>query len=69
MILFIYLFLVPSEMPIQPVETMDVVNTEVPEEDKPSSPLAQSPPAESSAGPSVPASKEVKSRLEPLNLP
>lgn len=56
-------------MPIQPVETMDVVNTEVPEEDKPSSPLAQSPPAESSAGPSVPASKEVKSRLEPLNLP
>uniref|UniRef100_A0A671YWI2 Lysine methyltransferase 2C n=1 Tax=Sparus aurata TaxID=8175 RepID=A0A671YWI2_SPAAU len=50
-----------TETPIQPVETMEVVATEVPEEDKPSSPLAQSPPAESSAGPSVPASRDVKS--------
>ncbi|XP_073347708.1 histone-lysine N-methyltransferase 2C isoform X3 [Pagrus major] len=50
-----------TETQIQPVETVEVVATEVPEEDKPSSPLAQSPPAESSAGPSVPASREVKS--------
>lgn len=41
-----------------------MVTTEVPEEDKPSSPLAQSPPAENSAGPSVPASREVQNRLE-----
>ncbi|XP_070774430.1 histone-lysine N-methyltransferase 2C [Enoplosus armatus] len=50
-----------TETPIQPVETVEVLTTEVPEEDKPSSPLAQSPPAENSAGPSVPASREVKS--------
>ncbi|KAM3604228.1 uncharacterized protein V6R79_008192 [Siganus canaliculatus] len=50
-----------SEAPIQPVDTVEVVTTEVPEEDKPSSPLAQSPPTESPAGPSVPASREVKS--------
>ncbi|XP_049888933.1 histone-lysine N-methyltransferase 2C isoform X5 [Epinephelus moara] len=50
-----------TETPIQPVETVEVVATEVPEEDKPSSPLAQSPPAENPAGPSVPASREVKS--------
>ncbi|XP_044075819.1 histone-lysine N-methyltransferase 2C isoform X6 [Siniperca chuatsi] len=50
-----------TETPIQPVETGEVLTTEVPEEDKPSSPLAQSPPAENSAGPSVPASREVKS--------
>uniref|UniRef100_A0A8P4GRZ8 [histone H3]-lysine(4) N-methyltransferase n=1 Tax=Dicentrarchus labrax TaxID=13489 RepID=A0A8P4GRZ8_DICLA len=49
-----------TETPIQPVETVELVTTEVPEEDKPSSPLAQSPPAENSAGPSVPASREVK---------
>lgn len=41
-----------------------MVTTEVPEDDKPSSPLAQSPLAENSAGPSVPASREVKSRLK-----
>ncbi|XP_041804215.1 histone-lysine N-methyltransferase 2C isoform X2 [Chelmon rostratus] len=50
-----------TETPNQPVETVEVVTTEVPEEDNPSSPLAQSPPAENSAGPSVPASREVKS--------
>ncbi|KAM8728163.1 histone-lysine N-methyltransferase 2C isoform 1-T1 [Acanthopagrus schlegelii] len=50
-----------TETPIQPVETVEEVATEVPEEDKPSSPLAQSPPAESSAGPSVLASRDVKS--------
>ncbi|XP_047445437.1 histone-lysine N-methyltransferase 2C isoform X4 [Mugil cephalus] len=50
-----------TETQIQPMETVEVVTTEVPEEDKPSSPLAQSPPAEDSAGPSVPASREVKS--------
>ncbi|XP_035527322.1 histone-lysine N-methyltransferase 2C isoform X4 [Morone saxatilis] len=49
-----------TETPIQPVETVELVTTEVPEEDRPSSPLAQSPPAENSAGPSVPASREVK---------
>ncbi|XP_038573920.1 histone-lysine N-methyltransferase 2C isoform X4 [Micropterus salmoides] len=49
-----------TETPIQPVETVEVLTPEVPEEDKPSSPLAQSPPAENSAGPSVPASREVK---------
>ncbi|XP_026230304.1 LOW QUALITY PROTEIN: histone-lysine N-methyltransferase 2C [Anabas testudineus] len=51
-----------TETQIQPVETVEVVTTEMPEEVKPSSPLAQSPPAENSAGPSVPASREVKSR-------
>ncbi|XP_032387906.1 histone-lysine N-methyltransferase 2C isoform X9 [Etheostoma spectabile] len=50
-----------TETPIQPVETVEVVVTEVPEEDKPSSPLPQSPPAENSAGPSLPASREVNS--------
>lgn len=43
-------------------ETVEVVTTDVLEKDRPSSPLAQSPPAESSAGPSVPASREVKNR-------
>lgn len=43
-------------------ETVEVVTTEVLEKDGPSSPLAQSPPAESSTGPSVPASGEVKNR-------
>ncbi|XP_077954733.1 histone-lysine N-methyltransferase 2C isoform X12 [Gasterosteus aculeatus] len=51
-----------TETPIQPVDPAEVVATELPEEDRPSSPLAQSPPAESSAGPSVPASREVQSR-------
>ncbi|XP_074545267.1 histone-lysine N-methyltransferase 2C isoform X4 [Halichoeres trimaculatus] len=50
-----------TETLIQPVETEELVTTEVPEEDKPSSPLAQSPPAECPAGPSVPARREVKS--------
>ncbi|KAI3374932.1 hypothetical protein L3Q82_021460 [Scortum barcoo] len=50
-----------TETPIQPVESVKVAASEVPEEDKPSSPLAQSPPAENSAGPSVPASRAVKS--------
>uniref|UniRef100_UPI003AAECAA4 histone-lysine N-methyltransferase 2C isoform X1 n=1 Tax=Centroberyx gerrardi TaxID=166262 RepID=UPI003AAECAA4 len=50
-----------AETQTQPVETVEVVTTEGPEEDKPSSPLAQSPPPEESAGPSVPASREVKS--------
>ncbi|XP_029971030.1 histone-lysine N-methyltransferase 2C isoform X3 [Salarias fasciatus] len=45
-----------AETQMQPVETVEVVTTDVPEEDQPSSPLAQSP-----AGPSVPASREVKS--------
>ncbi|XP_041659164.1 histone-lysine N-methyltransferase 2C isoform X2 [Cheilinus undulatus] len=49
-----------TETTIQPVETEELVTTEVPEENKPSSPLTQSPPAESSAGPSVPTSREVK---------
>lgn len=62
-----FFFFFPPETQIQPVETVEVVTTEMPEEDKPSSPLAQSPPAENSAGPSVPASREVKSRLETLN--
>lgn len=39
-----------------------MVTTGVTEEDKPSSPLPQSPPAEKSVGPSVPESREVKSR-------
>ncbi|XP_028283859.1 histone-lysine N-methyltransferase 2C isoform X3 [Parambassis ranga] len=49
-----------TESQIQPVENVEVVATEVPDEDKPSSPLALSPPAENSAGPSVPASREIK---------
>nr|XP_015812352.2 histone-lysine N-methyltransferase 2C isoform X2 [Nothobranchius furzeri] len=52
-----------AETQIQQEETVEVVTTEVPEEDKPSSPLAQSPPADSSAGPSVPASREIKSSV------
>ncbi|XP_043990219.1 histone-lysine N-methyltransferase 2C isoform X1 [Gambusia affinis] len=51
-----------AETQIQPVETVEVETTEVPEEEKRPSPLAQSPPAESSTGPSVPASGEIKSR-------
>ncbi|XP_068605247.1 histone-lysine N-methyltransferase 2C-like [Brachionichthys hirsutus] len=50
-----------TETSIHPVEIVELVTTDVPEEDKPSSPLAQSPPAENSAGPSVPACREVKS--------
>ncbi|XP_030016154.1 histone-lysine N-methyltransferase 2C isoform X2 [Sphaeramia orbicularis] len=50
-----------TETQVQPVEAVEVVTTEVPEEDKSFSPLAQSSPAENSAGPSVPASREVKS--------
>ncbi|XP_061588310.1 histone-lysine N-methyltransferase 2C isoform X1 [Cololabis saira] len=50
-----------AETQNQPVETMEVVTPEVTEEDKLSSPLADSPPAESSAGPSVPASRDIKS--------
>lgn len=50
------------ETSMQLEETVEVVTTEVLEKDRPSSPLAQSPPAESSAGPSVPASREVKNR-------
>ncbi|KAK2895252.1 histone-lysine N-methyltransferase 2C isoform X5 [Channa argus] len=50
------------ETQIQQMETVVVVTTEGPEEDKPSSPLPQSTPAENSAEPSVPASREVKSR-------
>ncbi|XP_072219663.1 histone-lysine N-methyltransferase 2C isoform X2 [Leuresthes tenuis] len=50
-----------AETQVQPVEAVEMVTTKVTEEDKPSSPLVQSPPAESSAGPSVPASKEIKS--------
>lgn len=41
-----------------------MVTTEVLEEDKPFYPLPQSPPAEVSPGPSVPANKEVKNRSE-----
>uniref|UniRef100_A0AAQ5ZWI3 [histone H3]-lysine(4) N-methyltransferase n=1 Tax=Amphiprion ocellaris TaxID=80972 RepID=A0AAQ5ZWI3_AMPOC len=59
--LIFFFVLLPPETQIQPLESVEVVTTEVPEEDKPSSPLAQSPPAENSAGPSVPASREVKS--------
>uniref|UniRef100_A0A0S7F7N9 MLL3 n=1 Tax=Poeciliopsis prolifica TaxID=188132 RepID=A0A0S7F7N9_9TELE len=51
-----------AETQIQPVETVEVETTEAPEEEKRPSPLAQSPPAESSTGPSVPASGEIKSR-------
>lgn len=60
-------FSLPSETQIQLVETVEVVTTEVTKEDKPSFPLAQSPPAENSAGPSVPESIEVKKRLEIIN--
>ncbi|XP_062260006.1 histone-lysine N-methyltransferase 2C isoform X1 [Platichthys flesus] len=50
-----------TETQILPVEDVEVVTGEVPEQDDPSRPLAQSPPAENSAGPSVPGSREVKS--------
>lgn len=60
-LLWIKVFLLP-ETPIQQVEAVEVVTTEVTEEDKSSSPLPQSPPAEKSVGPSVPESREVKSR-------
>nr|XP_019959050.1 PREDICTED: histone-lysine N-methyltransferase 2C isoform X3 [Paralichthys olivaceus] len=50
-----------TETQILPVEAVEVVTSEVPEKDDPSCPLAQSPPAENSAGPSVPGSREVKS--------
>ncbi|XP_037837713.1 histone-lysine N-methyltransferase 2C isoform X3 [Kryptolebias marmoratus] len=50
-----------TEMQIQQVESLEVVTSEVPEEDKASSPPGQSPPTESSASPSVPASREIKS--------
>lgn len=50
------------ETPIQQVEAVEVVTTEATEEDKSCSPLPQSPPAEKSVGPSVPESREVKSR-------
>ncbi|XP_068197773.1 histone-lysine N-methyltransferase 2C [Antennarius striatus] len=43
-----------------PVEIVEVVTTDVPEENRHPYPLAQSPPAENSAGPSAPASREVK---------
>lgn len=49
-----------TETQVQPMETVEVVTTEVLEEDKPFYPLPQSPPAEVSPGPSVPANKEVK---------
>ncbi|MEQ2207901.1 hypothetical protein XENOCAPTIV_020710, partial [Xenoophorus captivus] len=51
-----------AETQIQPVETVEMETTEAPEEENRLSPLAQSPPAESSTGPSVPASGEIKSR-------
>ena len=41
---------------------MEVLATEASEEDKPSSPRADSPPADPSAASSVPASREDKSR-------
>ncbi|CAG5896688.1 unnamed protein product [Menidia menidia] len=50
-----------AEAQAQPVESVEVMTTEEKEEDKPSSPLVQSAPAESSAGPSVPTSREIKS--------
>ncbi|XP_047187758.1 histone-lysine N-methyltransferase 2C isoform X3 [Scophthalmus maximus] len=50
-----------TETQILPVETVEVVTSEVPEKDEASCTLAQSPPAENSAGPSVPGSREVKS--------
>ncbi|KAG7526834.1 histone-lysine N-methyltransferase 2C-like isoform X3 [Solea senegalensis] len=50
-----------TETQILPAETVEEMASEVPEKDEPSCPLAQSPPAENSAGPSVPGSREVKS--------
>lgn len=44
------------------MEAVEVVTTEVAEEDRPSSPLPQSPPAGKSVGAAVPESGEVKSR-------
>ena len=64
-----FYLLLPSETQVQPVEAVEMGTTKVTEEDKPSSPLVQSPPAESSAGPSVPASREIKSRSETRNIP
>lgn len=58
----------PSDTQIQPVDTLEVVTTDEPEEDKPSTPLAMSPPAENLAGPYAPASRGVKSRLETLTF-
>ncbi|MEQ2242338.1 hypothetical protein ILYODFUR_034905, partial [Ilyodon furcidens] len=57
-----------AETQIQPVETVEMETTEAPEEENRLSPLAQSPPAESSTGPSVPASGEIKSRSVTLNV-
>ncbi|XP_033960540.1 histone-lysine N-methyltransferase 2C isoform X2 [Pseudochaenichthys georgianus] len=50
-----------TDTPIQPEESMEVLATEASEEDKPSSPQADSPPADPSAGSSIPASREDKS--------
>ncbi|XP_010764649.1 histone-lysine N-methyltransferase 2C-like, partial [Notothenia coriiceps] len=50
-----------TDTSIQPEESMEVLATEASEEDKPSSPRADSPPADPSAGSSVPASREDKS--------
>lgn len=46
-----------------------MVTTEVTEEDSPSSPLPQSPPAGKPVGPAVPESREVKSRSVKTKLP
>lgn len=59
----------PAETPIQHVEAVEVVTTEVTEEDGPSSPLPQSPPAGKPVGPAVPESREVKSRSGTARLP
>ncbi|KAK0151829.1 Histone-lysine N-methyltransferase 2C [Merluccius polli] len=50
-----------TEMQAQLVETVELVTSEGPEEDKPSSPMVASPAAGQSAGPSVTASGEPKS--------
>lgn len=57
-----FLFLLPSYTEILPAETVEVVTTEDPETDEPSCSLAQSLPAENLARPSVPGSREAKSR-------
>ena len=54
----------PPEMEAQLAETVELVTSEGPEEDRPSSPMVASPVAGQSAGPSVTASGELKSRLE-----
>ena len=51
-------------MEAQLAETVELVTSEGPEEDRPSSPMVASPVAGQSAGPSVAASGELKSRLE-----